>query len=107
MIVTKASQFNKLFGIGKEPINKANYPDFSKEIVLVVAMPETKRETKITITDGMRAGNFAEINFREKKSYPLTYSTIPVSIVTIPRYKGMQEVRFYENREFKEMVKVK
>ena len=107
MVVTKASQFNKLFGLRKEDMGKTGYPNFAKDIVLVLAMPETKRETKLSFADGMRAGNFAEVNYKERKSYPITYSTIPVCLAVMPKYEGLQEVRFYENRRLMETVKVK
>ena len=45
VVITKEKQFDKMFGIAKTMTNKIDYPDFKKEMVLMLELPETNRET--------------------------------------------------------------
>lgn len=96
-VLTGQKKFDKLFGIikGEPPLPDA--PDFSKEMVIVIAMPPTKSEIRMKYINAMRAGNYVEVYCDIKKTIPLTYTMYPVVVAAIPRIPGVNTINYYEN----------
>ncbi len=106
-LISKAKQFDKMFGVAKTMSNKIDYPDFKKEIVLVLALPETKKETTIEYVSAVKAGNFIEVYYKVKRSFPITYTIHPLALAIVPRYPGVNTIKFYEGKKLVRVEKVK
>ncbi|HXS37038.1 MAG TPA: hypothetical protein VN721_10085 [Flavipsychrobacter sp.] len=108
MVVTKQKEFMKLFGIAKTATNTVTMPAFDKEQVLVLAMPETNKETTIKFDHATKAGTFIEVYCEvQKKNEPLTYTTLPIALAAIPKYNEVNTIKFYEGSSLVNEVKVK
>ena len=105
MVISKEKMFNKTFGVVK-PADGVNYPDFEKEIALVLAMEPTTKETKLEFKHIIKAGDFIEVYYDEHKSYPLTYTIQPLAIAVVPKYKGVNTVKFYEGKRLVKTLKI-
>lgn len=92
-VITHRKQMEKFFGTTTRP----DTPDFSKEQMLVMVVSETKKDAKLSFDKvDSRAGNFVEAYCTVKLNLGrLTYATYPVAVCTIPKYKGVQKVNFY------------
>lgn len=96
-IVTKRRDFEKLFG----KTNRPDTPDFSKEWMVVLAMPKTKWNAKIEIDKvSTKAGSFIEVythidDGRRKYSY----DSYPIKVALIPKYKNIKKLNLYEGRK--------
>jgi hypothetical protein len=98
-IITKQSEFRKMFGMAKTMDNKIVEPDFTKEDVIVIAEPATNHDMVITYTDAIRAGDFVEVYCKiEKKKYPLSYEVQHMCLGIIPKYNEIKWVKFYDQR---------
>jgi hypothetical protein len=98
-VITKQSDFRKMFGIAKTMDNKIVEPDFAKEDVIVIAMPATNHDMVLTYTDAIRAGDFIEVYCKvQHKKYPLSYEVEHVCAGIIPKYADVKKVRFYDER---------
>lgn len=108
-VVQKKQDFEKLFGKGR-----ADTPQFSKEWMLVLVMPATKKDIHLDfIRVSMKAGSFIEVycDLNKLKGKLLTYETNPLVLCTIPKSEGIKTINFYEERkrglELVESVEVK
>ena len=107
-VITKAKEFDKLFGIAKTQSNAIDHPDFATQQVLMVALPETNKEVKVKYVQATRAGNFIEVYVEvTRKIYPLPYTTLPLALAVIPKFKEVSKVKFYEGKRLVETVPVK
>jgi hypothetical protein len=106
-VITKAKQFDKMFGVAKTMNNTIEYPDFKKEMVLMIALPQTNKETSIEYINAIRAGNFIEVYFKVKRSYPLTYTIQPLALAIVPEYPGVNTVKFYNGKKLVKIEKMK
>ncbi len=108
MVVTKQKDFIKLFGIAKTATNTISMPDFNKEQVLVLAMPETNKETTIKFDHATKAGTVIEVYCEEhRKKEPLTYATLPLALASIPKYNDVNTIKFYDGNSLVDEIKVK
>jgi len=91
--ITDRETFHKFFG----KTNRPDTPAFATEIMLVMLMPESKQDAELKFDKvDMKAGNFIEVYCSNKLSKGrLTYSTYPIAVCTIPRYKGVAKLNFY------------
>lgn len=102
-VVTKLKDFEKLFGLQR--IHHADLPDFSKETVLVMALPPANKDADLSFLDALTAANFMEIHVQiDRKKYPLTYQTHPIAVVAIPKVKDITTYRFYEGARLLETI---
>ena len=104
MVITDRKEFDKTFGVTKRP----DTPDFSKEWMLVMAIPPLKKETKMIFEKvSWKAGNFIEVYYSVKKNiFPVTYTVYPMAIAVIPRHKGISFVNFYEQKSMRMTEKI-
>ncbi len=108
-VVQKKQDFEKLFGK-----DRPDTPQFSKEWMLVLVMPATKKDIQLDfVRVSMKAGTFVEVycDLNKLKGKLLTYETNPIVLCTIPKYEGIKTINFYEERkrglELVESVEVK
>jgi hypothetical protein len=99
IVVTSRKQMEKLFG----RINRPDTPDFSRELLLVMVMPATKKDPKLAYRSTFSvAGNFVEvycdINYTRKT---VTYIQNPIAVAVIPRYPNVTKVNFYDERRMR------
>jgi hypothetical protein len=104
-VITNRKQFEKLFG----NISRTDTPDFSKELMLVMLMPSSRKESKLYFKSiSVKAGNFIEVNCAfDMNIQPLTYYSNPIAACTIPRNKSIQKVNFYEEKKAKYSDEIK
>jgi hypothetical protein len=106
-VITKENQFNKTFGMAKTMSNRIDRPDFKKGMVITLALPETKRETTIEYISAVKAGNFIEVYYKVKRSYPITYTIQPLALALVPKYPGVNTIKFYEGKKLVRVEKIK
>lgn len=96
-VITKLQEFEKFFGKGR-----ADTPQFSKEWMLVLIMPATKKDIELEFKRiSMKAGTFVEVycDFNKLRGKMLTYETNPMAVCTIPRFEKVKTINFYEERK--------
>ena len=103
-VITNRKQMKKLFG----ETNKVDTPDFSKEWMLVLVMPRAKWHNKVDIKDvTMKTGKTIEVYCNvEESNRKLTYDFNPIKVCTIPIYKGITKINFYEGRHYRSLASV-
>lgn len=108
-VIQKKQDFEKLFGK-----DRADTPQFSKEWMLVLVMPATRKDILLEFNRiSMKAGTFIEVycDLNKLRGKMLTYDANPIAICTIPRFAGVKTINFYEERkrglELVESVEVK
>lgn len=108
-VITNKKEFEKFFGR-----NRADTPHFSKEWMLILVMPATKKDIQLEFERiSMKAGTFVEVycNLNKLKGKSLTYQANPMAVCTIPRFEKVKTVNFYEERkhglELMESIEVK
>jgi hypothetical protein len=106
-VVSKQKEFEKYFGMAKTMNNTIIAPDFTKEVVLMIAMPETRKETVLAFDHANRVGADVNVFFHEKKTYPLTYTIVPVALAAIPKYDGVTTINFYQDGRMIKSIKIK
>lgn len=108
MVITKEKDFDKTFGIAKTMNNTIIRPDFATEAVVLVALPPTNKNAKVEILSALVVGNIIEVFFKtSKERFPLPYTTRPLAVATVPRYKNVTKVKFYEGKTLVDEVSVK
>lgn len=96
-VITKKQEFEKLFGKGR-----ADTPNFSKEWMLVLLMPATKKDIQLEFNRiSMKAGTFVEVycDFNKLRGKMMTYEANPIAVCTIPRFEKVKTINFYEERK--------
>ncbi len=85
---------DKMFGT----TTRADTPDFKREWMLIMALPESKKESKLSFDRiSMKAGNFIEVYYTIKRNlYPLTYKQYPIIVAVIPKNRAIKYINFYE-----------
>ena len=103
-VLSSRKDFKKFFGETTRP----DTPDFSKELMLVLLMPSTKRDAKLDFDRiSMKAGQFIEVYCKVRYGkHKLTYASYPLSTCVIPRYPGITKVHFYNNRHMRPLATV-
>ena len=108
-VIQKKQDFEKLFGKGR-----TDTPSFSKEWMLILLMPATKKDIELEfIRVSMKAGTFIEVycDLNKLRGKLLTYEANPIAVCTIPKFDGIKDINFYEERkkglELIESVQVK
>lgn len=105
-VLTSQKKFDKLFGIDKGTPPLPDAPDFSKEIVVVMAAPPTKKQMTIQFTGAMRAGSFIEVYCSSETDRPLTYTMYPIIVAAIPRIADVNTINYYEDQKLAGTAKV-
>lgn len=99
-VLTNRKQMDKMFG----KIDRPDTPDFSKELLLVMVMPKTKRQAKLSYKRSMMAGDFIEIYCDiDLKGHRLTYEYNPIAVAIIPRYKDIRKIEFYDQDHMRQL----
>lgn len=96
-VVKSEKEFEKFFGK-----NRADTPQFSKEWMLILVMPATKKDIVLEFERvSMKAGTFIEVycDLNKLKGKDLTYEMNPLAVCTIPRFDKVETVNFYEERK--------
>jgi len=107
MLFTKPKMFNRFFGVAKTISNNIHYPDFNKEWVMMLVLPETRHETSIQFVQAIRAGSVLHVYYKVKKSYPLTYTITPLQLALVPKMNEIKTVMYYEGRKLMFTDKIK
>lgn len=104
MVLSDRKQFEKMFGKTSRP----DTPDFSKEWMLILAMPETKHQCDLSFQRvSMKAGQFIEVYCGlDLNKFPLTYKYIPLTACVIPKYKGIHKINFYDAHKMRPLTSV-
>lgn len=95
-VIDKKREFEMLFGKGR-----ADTPHFSKEWMLVLVMPATKKDIQLEFNRvSMRAGTFVEVycDLNKLRGKLMTYQANPIAVCTIPKYESVKKVNFFEER---------
>lgn len=96
-VVQKKQDFERLFGK-----DRPDTPQFSKEWMLVLVMPATKKDIQLEfVRVSMKAGTFIEVycDLNKLRGKMLTYEANPIAICTIPKFEGIKTINFYEERK--------
>lgn len=99
LVLTNRKQMDKMFGT----TTRADTPDFSRELLLVMVMPATKRQMSLEYRPRFaKAGDHVEVYCDiDLKGHKLTYEYNPIAVAIIPRYEDVRKVNFYESRRMK------
>ena|ERR1044071_513407 len=94
-VLTERRYFDKFFGKSNRP----DTPQFSKENVLVLLMPETNKDSKLSFKRvDTKAGDFIEAYCSmDLNKGKLSYKFFPIAVATIPKYPGVKKVNFYND----------
>lgn len=95
-VIQKKNEFEKLFGKGR-----ADTPHFSKEWMLVLVMPSTKKDIQLEFNRvSMKAGTYVEVycDLNKLRGKQMTYKAYPIAVCTIPKYEAVKTVNFFEER---------
>lgn len=105
LVVTDRKQFEKIFS----KLQRPDTPDFSKELMLVMVMPVSRKESRLYFKSiSVKAGNFLEVNCMfDINIQPLTYYANPIAACIIPKFKTVQKINFYEEKHSKRSDEVK
>jgi hypothetical protein len=97
--ITDRKQFDKFFGKTK----RADTPSFATEIMLVMMMKESNRESKLTFDRvDMKAGNFIEVYVSSQINEGKTpYKIYPLAACAVPKYKGITKLNFYNGKSMR------
>lgn len=96
-VIQRKNEFEKLFGKGR-----ADTPHFSKEWMLVMVMPATRKDIQLEYNRiSMRAGTFVEVycDLNKLRGKQLTYEANPIAVCTIPKYPAVKTINFFEERK--------
>lgn len=96
-VIQKKNEFEKLFGKGR-----SDTPSFSKEWMLVLVMPATKKDIILEFNRvSMKAGTFVEVycDLNKLKGKLMTYEANPIAVCTIPKYTAVKKINFFEERK--------
>lgn len=96
-VISKRQEFEKLFGTGR-----SDTPHFSKEWMLVLLMPATKKDIQLEFNRiSMKAGTFIEVycDFNKLRGKMMTYEAYPIAVCTIPKFPRVKTINFYEERK--------
>ena len=104
LVLTSRKTFNKYFGETK----RADTPDFSREILLVMALPPQHHDSKLTMNHiSMKAGNFIEVyGTVADDKHPHAYLAYPICMAVLPRYPGINQIHFYRQEDMRLMASV-
>ncbi|MCD6065139.1 MAG: hypothetical protein K0R82_3050 [Flavipsychrobacter sp.] len=94
-VITDRKEFNRFFGKSNRP----DTPHFAKEMVLVLLMPKTSKDSKLSFKKvDTRAGNFIEA-YCDLELYKgtLSYQFFPMALALVPKYAGVRKVNFYKD----------
>lgn len=96
MVLTNRKQMEKVFG----KIDRPDTPDFSKEFLLVMVMPSTKKDAKLRFKGmSIKAGGFIEVYCEvHQKGHLLTYDHYPIAVATIPRKEHINTIHFFDEK---------
>ncbi len=81
---------------------RADTPDFSKEWMLILIVPQTKKDIQMKFNRvSMKAGSFIEVycDLGKLKGKILTYEQYPLAACTIPKYSNIKTIKFYEEKK--------
>lgn len=96
-VLQRKQDFDKMFGKGRR-----DGPDFSKEWMLVMVMPSTKKDVQLEFNRiSMKAGTFVEVycDLNKLRGKLNTYEANPIAVCTIPKFPNVKTVNFYEERK--------
>jgi hypothetical protein len=99
IVISEKKMFERMFGKYDRP----DTPNFAKEIVLVMLMPASKKESNLKFERVMmKAGDFVEVYSKVR----LNHHTIPymqnaIAVAALPRIPGVRRVMFYKDEELK------
>lgn len=93
-VISDKKSFEKVFGKG----TRADTPQFSKEIVIMMVMPASKHESNLKFDRvSMKAGDFVEVYCTQKLNHhKVNYEMNAVAVAAIPRSPGIRKVIFYD-----------
>lgn len=101
--VTDRKTFEKMFGA----LNRPDTPNFSKEMLLVMVMPESNKESTLEFERvSMKAGDFIEVYCNQDLNHHrVNYSMNAIAVAAIPKSAGISRVIFY-NQKMKKLETV-
>lgn len=104
MVVSDRREFVKLFGL----MNRPDTPDFSKEILLVLALSPGKKQSEISLEKVlMKTGDFMEVYCGLRLDrFPVTYKAYPIVTGVVPRFPGLKTINFYNEKGMKLIASV-
>jgi hypothetical protein len=93
-VIDDKKSFEKVFGKG----TRADTPQFSKEIVIMMVMPSSKMESTLKFERvSMKAGDFVEVYCTQKLNHhKVSYEMNAIAVAAIPRSPGLKKVIFYD-----------
>lgn len=94
-VITQRKHFDKFFG----KTNRPDTPHFARENVLVLLMPQTSKDSKLSFKHiDTKAGDFIEAYCHlDLYKGTVNYKFHPMAIAIIPKYTGIKRVNFYND----------
>lgn len=102
LVISDRREFIKYFGL----VNRPDTPQFTKEVMIVLALSPTKKQSKISLERAtMKAGDYLEVYCGiQLNLFPLTYTAYPIVAGTVPRLPGITTINFYNQKGMKQMA---
>jgi len=93
-VIDDRKSFEKMFG----RMNRADTPQFSKEIILMMVMPASKKESTLKFERvSMKAGDFVEVYCSQNLNHhKVNYEMNAIAVAAIPKAPGIKKVIFYD-----------
>lgn len=93
-VITDRKVFEKMFGKS----SRADTPQFSKEMVLVMVMPASKKESTLRFERVMmQAGDFVEVYCKQDLNHhKVNYEMSATAVAALPKSVGVKKVIFYD-----------
>lgn len=103
-VITDQKEYEDFFG----KTDRADTPKFAKEIMLVLLMPASKKDSKMEFKKvDMKAGDFVEAYVAlDLYKGKLPYEAYAIATCAIPRYKGVKKVNYYNEKGMKLLASV-
>ncbi|RAI97451.1 hypothetical protein LX64_05122 [Chitinophaga skermanii] len=106
-VVQTKEEFDELFGAAKTNNNVIINPDFNTQFVVALAVPATDTATTITLSNGIKSGNNADLRFTITKGQKQSFTMSPVWLGTVEKTTGVENVSFYDGEALVKMIPIK
>jgi hypothetical protein len=95
-VITRAEDFENIFGVAQTMDSKVIRPDFSSQTVVAILLPPTNKETFMHFEKAEIAGEEINIYYNiTNRGKELSYTISPNALATIPRVADAKQVNFH------------
>ncbi|MFV0506166.1 MAG: hypothetical protein ACK5L5_05575 [Bacteroidales bacterium] len=94
MVLADKADFDKYLGVAKTMTNDIVTPDFSNNVVAIVALPATNKATKLSVVSVNAQGSSAVVNMSQEFGEELSFTMRPSLVIAFPAKEELESVEF-------------